>query len=539
MSEQWGPGGVEPPLTLESEHTVRSGGTSRSGRVAAGVVGVVLLLGGTLFAATQLGSSGPSNAEDAVRELLDAAANEDVLGLLAALDPGERDTLRGPAEDLFEELERLEVLAPGFDPSQISGVDLAFDDVTLRSEPVRDDLVRVHFTGGTVTSSYTGAELPVGAFVTDTMERFGGELPASSESETSDITEGEDTFLVARNGPDGWRVSIGYTIAEAARLDAGVPLTDGIAPEGADGPSEAVDQMLHAMADLDLRRVIALLAPGELGALQDYAGLFIDQAETDIAEATADADVRIDDLQLREDGDTVFVDAFALTVTVEGETLSLSTDGECFSVSGEMVDELEGSPFDEGPICGGNVGELYGEALDDAGFDSDPEVTLPEFPPFDTPEVGIVTVEVDGRHYVAPVATGLDAAVEMLRALERPHLDAFVAVVEGFFFAPFGFSTEFEEFEEVGEPIDEGWAPYPSTTVEGMQSTGFHDPDALRELVMMVAGDDEARASCIIGVLWSHDETVLVDLTDSWANGFDPGPEAQEALFGALERCSN
>ena len=33
--------------------------------------------------------------------------------------------------------------------------------------------------------------------------------------------------------------------------------------------------------------------------------------------------------------------------------------------------------------------------------------------------------------------------------------------------------------------------------------------------------------------------TVLVDLTDSWANGFDSGPEGQEALFGALERCSS
>ena len=535
MSEQWGPGGVEPPLTLESEQAVRTRAANKGGRVAAGVVGVVLLLGGTVFAVTQLGSSGPGSAEEAVRELLDAASNEDVLGLLASLDPGERDTLRGPAEDLFAELERLEVLAPGFDPSQIGGVDLAFDDVTLRSEPVRDDLVRVYFTGGTVTSSYTGTELPVGAFVTDTMERFGSEMPATAESETSDIVEDDDTFLVARNGPDGWRVSIGYTMAEAARLDAGVPLGAGIVADGAEGPSEAVDQMLHAMADLDLRRVIALLAPGEMGALQDYAGLFIDRAEAEIADATADFDVTIDDLELREDGNTVFVDAFGLTVTAEGETLTLSTDGKCFTASGDMVDELGDSPFADGPICGGNVGELYSDALDDAGFDSDPAVALPQFPPFETPEVGIVTVEVDGEHYVAPVATTLDAAVAVLGALERPHLDAFVEVVEGFFFVPFGFSTE---FEEVGEPVEPGWAPYPSTTtLEGMDPNGFHDPRVLQEIAMLVAGD-EAQASCIVEVLWSYDETVLFDLTDSWVNGSDPRPESQDALYGAVERCS-
>lgn len=105
---------VDAPLTLdtESEVTTKSG---IGGRVVAGVAGIVLLVAGTAFAVTQLGSSGPSTAEEAVAELFDAASDEDLLGLMAALDPGERDALRGPVEDLFGELERLEVLDDSFE----------------------------------------------------------------------------------------------------------------------------------------------------------------------------------------------------------------------------------------------------------------------------------------------------------------------------------------------------------------------------------------------------------------------------------------
>ena len=82
MSDQFGPGGddegpgamppppppppmtpVEAPLTLDTESEVSSR-SGIGGRVAAGIAGIVLLVAGTAFAVTQLGSSGPSTAED-------------------------------------------------------------------------------------------------------------------------------------------------------------------------------------------------------------------------------------------------------------------------------------------------------------------------------------------------------------------------------------------------------------------------------------------------------------------------------------------
>lgn len=566
MSDQWGPSGdgdapapVEPSLTLQSEQAVTTGGSRSGGRVVAGLLGVLVLLGGATFAVTQLGSSGPSSAEEAVRELLDAASDEDVLGLLAALDPGERDALRAPVEDLFGELERLEVLDDDFDLGGVAGIDLEFADVELREEAVRDDLVRVYFTGGTVTTGIRGGEMPLGGFVQDTLERFEADLTGVEESDTTEIPD-DGTFLVARNGSDGWRVSIGYTAAEYARLDAGLPLpAGGLAAVGADSPEAAVEGMLRAAAELDLAGVIARLSPGEMRALHDYAPLFLDQAQRMIDSETADAgvEVSIDDLELRSDtsGDrgTVFIDAIGVTVTFEGDTVTLAMRDGCVEVSGSLVDdELEGTPFEDGRVCGEDLTEGsddlfgFGDTLEDEGFEA-PE--LPELPPIEAPEIGISTARVDGQWYVAPIGSFLDGAVDALGVLERAHLDAIVQFVEDF---AFGFSEE--SFSEVGESIDggsdndegfdselgedlgddgetdsgSGFAPAPGTDV---------DIDALQGLALEAAGGDQAVADCAVGQLLGQPDQILLELIDAWEFDYEPSQTVQDAFFQALGTC--
>ena len=578
MSDQWGPGdgdagnpwarpdgpeaappAVEPPLTLETEQHVQTRSSGIGGRAVAGIIGVLILLGGTVFAVTQIGSSGPSSAEDAVRELLDAASDEDILGVLAALDPGERDALRQPVEDLFAELERLEVLDPAFELDGIPGVDLEFQDVQLRSTPVRDDLVRVYLTGGTMTSGVDGDQVPLGDFVEDTMARFGGDIADLESSETSDLAD-DTTFLVARNGPDGWRVSIGYTLAEVARVDAGLPLpASGIAPVGADSPEAAVQGMFQAIADLDLRGAISRLSPNELGALQDYAALFIDDAEASIDDATADVEVTIDDLTLRADesGDraSVFVETFGVTVTYEGESVSITTDGKCLTVGGPLVDEeLEGTPFTDGPVCADEMSDLYGDMLEESGLEAS-EIELPEFPALVTPEVGITTAKVDGDWYVAPASTYLDGVVSVLRVLERSHLEAFVDFVEEWFFG-FGFGIGAEEtFSEIGEslegeygeigellPDDGAFEEYPgaegpSTETTFEPGTGIVDQQVLEEIATALS-TDAAGMQCLLKALRLYDDALLFELTDSWVHDYEPSPEAQEALYSSLDTCS-
>ena len=77
-----------------------------------------------------------------------------------------------------------------------------------------------------------------------------------------------------------WYVSLFYSVAEAARgeLDVDVPDADqAIVPDGAGSPEEAVDQMIGAVADLDLEGAIATLEPDEFEALQRYAPMFLER----------------------------------------------------------------------------------------------------------------------------------------------------------------------------------------------------------------------------------------------------------------------
>ena len=491
------PGGqaaTVPVLTLESEtELTRSGGPG--GRVIAGIVGVLVLVGGTVFAVSQLASSGPESPEGAVSALLDAASDEDVVGLLAALDPSEREALQQPVEDLFGQLERLEVLDESFSLGGVGGVDVEFADVTFRTEPVRDDLARVYFTGGTVSGTIDGSQVPIGDFVSDTLDRFDADIDELDGAEESAIDD-TDVFLVARNGSDGWRVSIGYTLAEAARISAGLALPDAaVAPIGADSPEAAVEGLLTSAAEFDLRSVIARLSPGELGALHDYAGLFIDEAADEMAEASQDVDVSIDDLSLRSEasGDraSVFIDGFAVTVTTDELSTSVSYADECFSVDGDL-DELglEETSFADGPVCVDELPEAMEEFYESASYRStahfstgdettvhgpnvnDPngvvssgpeiDVEFPTLPATDYPTLGITTVRVDGQWFVAPVATTMDGMVAGLEALERSHLDAIV-----------------DFFEEQQRALEQAYTPqstYASTTTTTMAIGGGHDP---------------------------------------------------------------
>ena len=592
MSDQFGPGGddentgamppppppppppmspVEAPLTLDTEAEV----TSKSGiggRVAAGIAGIVLLVAGTAFAVTQLGSSGPSTAEGAVAELLDAASDEDVLGLMAALDPGERDALRGPIEDLFGELERLEVLDESFELSSVAGIDFEFSDVTYRTEPVRDGLARVYLTGGTVTTSVDGDDLPIGDFVSDTVERFGGEVSDLSATETTDIFEpdADEMFLVARDGGDGWRVSIGYTIAEAARIDAGQPIpTDVIDPVGADSPEDAVRGLVDAAADLDLRGMIARLSPNEFRALQEYAALALGPVESEIDGARDDVQLEVEELRLRSDGSgdraTVFVDGFAVDATLDGETVSISYLDGCLDIQGDVVGEffsffLGGaeSPFADGPVCGDDLESLgadgFGAGGLDQGFEeefgADFESPFTAFGDLETPSVGIATERVDGEWFVAPVASGLDATVAFVEVIDRSHLDAMVDFVESFFFGfgfgldgtfegDFGFDEDLliEEFDETeGLP-----APTPTIVPGAPGADADFDQDQLdnEALVELVSGfaTSETMAECMLSELQALDDFLRYDLIDAYLYNYEPDPESAAAFDDILAGC--
>lgn len=562
MSDQWGPGAednepltpspppppppIESILTLDDETEITRVSRGVGGRAIAAIVGVVLLVGGTMFAVTQAGGSGPGSAEAAVAELLEAASDEDVLGLLAAIDPGERDAMRGPVEDLFAELERLEVLDESFELTGIAGVDLEFNDVTFRTEAIRDGLARVYLTGGTVTGSFNSDELPIGSFVEDTLDRFGGDISGISETETSDIVEGEEMFLVAHEGADGWRVSIGYSIAEAARLDADLPFPagEGVEPIGADSPEAAVEGMVTALTDLDLRGMIARMSPGEFGALHEYAGLFLDDAEAALASVEGDVDLTVDDLDLRSETSggraSVYVDGFSVTITIDEGTITVGYADQCVTIDGDLP-ELDDLPFD-GPLCQDDAGRMYEDAMEELQGTTGLDLDLPELPTFDAVDIGITATQHDGEWYVAPIATGLDGTVDMIGALERRDLDAIVDFVEAAISSfTEAFTPPFEDldrgFDSSGDSFDFGeddFAP-PVEDLDGVD--GVVDYAGLGQMLAGVFPEDAATRDCMYFELIYGEPALVNELITAYQADTEPSTEAQQLLLDARSNC--
>lgn len=547
-----------PPgmVSLDSETEVRSGG--RGGRLAAGALGVLLLGGGVAFAAAQVvGEDGPSSPEAAVAEMFDAIGDEDVLGMLATLDPGERDALSGPVEDLFEQLERLEVLDDSFDLTGVPGVDLEFSGLELEVQEIRSDLARVHLMGGTASYALDTDQIPVGEFLADTFDRFGIEYRGiqDSDSDVMDPSEAGDTFLVARDTGDGWRVSLGYTAVEAARLEmgAGIPTSGaGLTPIGADSPEAAVEGFLRAAAGIDIEGMVARLSPSELRAVHDYWPVLTGDAQLP-TRADVPADIELVDLRLRsstdDDRGRVFVDSIGVDVVTEDFEGGATVADGCIEVRGDDIREtFEEAELDlpEGPICQEDIEALLEDATGEMGGMGMLGLGgLEGLAPGagETPELGITVVRIDGGWFVTPIGTWADLGIALLETVDREDLDAMVDAVEEFFgggffgggmlgggFVPPGMTDdfeEFEEFEEVGEPVGGGTAP----------GTGSDLDATLAEMVAVFTGDPDV-ATCTLDQLRMGAPTdVLWELADAYVLEYEPSAEAQEALFGALSNC--
>src|SRR5690606_21118682 len=218
---------------------------------------------------------------------------------------------------------------------------------------------------------------PVGDFLADTFERFGVEYQGvqESDSDTLDPEEAGETFVVVRDTGDGWRISLGYTAAEVARMRSGAPVPAagaGLAAIGADTPEEAVEGFLQAAAGIDIEGVVARLSPGELRALHDYWPVLVDSGDLPSA-ADVPADIELTDLSLRSstDGDRgqVFIDSIGVDVVAEDFEGGATIADGCVDVRGDIRDELDDAEIDlpDGPICRDDIEAIMEEATEEMG----------------------------------------------------------------------------------------------------------------------------------------------------------------------------
>lgn len=404
MSEQRS-GGQPPPEGTSGgalpAYPVRAGRRRRGPLLTGVAVAVAAVLGATTFALASSAGDPPADPEAAVEALFAAVEDRDVLGVLDSLAPAERASLQPFVEDLAEELKRLDVLSDDLELGSVDGFELDVRDLTLSSRELAEGIAVVSIDGGALSTTVRPEEVPLGDVVREWIGDAGGGL--DEVTTTTDLVDGERVELVVVED-DGWHVSLGYTLAEAARVAAGAPLPDfgaGVAPAGADSPEGVVEAVVQAGTELDVERLIALLAPGEASALHDYAPLFLPEAEAAIAEvrAATSFDISVDDLQteVERDGDvaSVRITAFAVSGQIDGEPFSVSSDGECVHVSAAGIDEEQ---------CPGDLGATAG-----------PLPGLNE-------ESALVVVEVDGVWYLSPVRTVTEGALAFLGILEPQDL---------------------------------------------------------------------------------------------------------------------
>ncbi len=439
--------------------------------VGSAVLAVLAVGAAGIFAVANLTRAAVGGADtpaDLGTELLQAIEAEDVLGVIDVLVPGERQTLGDPFVDVIMELQRLEVLADA-DLSQIAGLDIELSNEVVRTKLTNvDDIVNIAMSAD-VEVRVDGAQLPLGALVTDNLPD-----DAVAELQGTRITENDqfDISLTAVLEDGRWYFSLLHTVAELARADLDnveIPL-EGVGHDGASTPEDAVNQFLDRIEELDLTGLIRALDPAEAAALQRYAPLFLEDAQR--AADEVGLNLTIGDRSFRAEGSggqrTVSFDGLSIEGSIDGDTVSFAFDGDCVTA------EADGERVEQCGSIGGlsDVDDMFGDA---------PEIThlieVVQAAFADMEPVGLELRSRDGAWFVSPIASVTDALLAMLRALDRQELDEIIGAVEpatdAFVDGIFGrfdeFYTDEYDYEELSPiddtlPWDELPMPEPSDT---------------------------------------------------------------------------
>ena len=420
---------IEPTeLTLAPAPYVTPAPAKRPRRLAAGVA--VLAMGAGAFGVLALSAGdGAESPEEAVEAMFDAIDNEDVIGVLEALDPAERQILRPAIEETGEQAKRVELASEDLDLRKVRGIEVNVEGLTFTTEALGDGMTAVDLTGGTVSSATDLDRMPFGATIRDILDEDVRDTGSREDRKSSDDIELAGVRLVATESGAGWHVSALYSIAEQIRLEADPPrpvpdFGNGIAAEGAASPEAAVREAIDAAVKLDVRRLIELTPPGEAAVLHDYGPMLVDDAEADGPVDGADIEVTGLELETADGSDgtkVVSAASFDVKFTDDYSTTTWAYDGTCTTTTYDY----------EGDPSGDEGGTYEGGGILTAP--SDPETikvcdgeqgALAAYSPlslltFSAPGswLHVVTEAHDGQWFVSPTRSILETTVGGLRSL--------------------------------------------------------------------------------------------------------------------------
>ncbi len=445
-----------------------------------GVIAVLAIGAAGVFAVSQMsadnegGAASPEELGDAVMESID---QEDFLGVIDLLLPGERETFAEPLSEMVDELQRLEVVSDGASLEGIDGFDVTLDSRSVEVATTNvDDIANITMTAD-ATVTVNGDELPVGELLTDNFGDAFGEMEGVEETD-SGLEFSLPLTAVERDGR--WYISAMYAAAETARQRAGfdeIP-AEGVVPHGGDSPEGAVEVLLDGVEQRDLSAIIGGINPNEAEALQRYAPLFLGDAQDALDEIPATMEFTGTEYEVSGDGSTrsVILTAAHLAGEVRdpndesAETVSFTVDyaDGCYQVEtqGESIDTCAGGATGDLSDVEDALGEFgAGEAFDELR-------ALWEDILADYEQPGITVKQVGGEWYVSPIATGFDQFFALSHALDRDELErAADAITEAVGSIDEVYNDELADLG-TGTTTDSGSGTAPADTAPGNAGPG-------------------------------------------------------------------
>ena len=382
-------------------------------RILAVAVASVLIVGAGAGTAIGLsgGSGGSASPAQAVNALLSAAQNSDLLGALDAIAPGERAAVEPGLVTFIHQMQRLDVLSSGADPSRVPGLSFRFSGIQTSTQLLEPTIAAVTITHGTMTSGANFAKLPLGSFVTGLT---GGLVGKPSSSTAQSAATGRSAIATVKDG-GSWYVSLGYTIAvDSLRSGGGTgaPPSPSLAvqPTGATTPEGAVSDFLDSLAALNLSAMIADLAPGEMAALRSYAPMFLSKANAELARVRGVVKLKISvpSMSTQALGSMTLVKVSKLVLRESSRGTTITINGHCTTETnlGHSTTTCNGLGGSQSilKLLPSNVQSIL-QRLSHA-----------------RPDEGIATVEEGGKWYISPVATLLQAVNAVVAELQPSDL---------------------------------------------------------------------------------------------------------------------
>ncbi|MEL6981095.1 MAG: hypothetical protein AAFO29_01595 [Actinomycetota bacterium] len=261
-----------------------------------GLIATVVLLAGLGGFAVWRALSAPGGAatpEEAAAEVFEAADSEDLLGIVEAMLPSEREAMVEPMTDIMIELARLDVLSDeAINGDQVNAdvSGLSFD-IPAEGEPgalvydveplgTSENIQWVTVTDGLLTATFDPdqARELLGDRLGDLVDEMDTSSGGGLETETVDLGEeyrnGEPLQFAVVEEDGSWYFSLWYTVAGFATDFEEPDLGRALNPIGADSGEAAAAQFLQDLIVLDITGAMTMLDPEEFRAAYDYWGEF-------------------------------------------------------------------------------------------------------------------------------------------------------------------------------------------------------------------------------------------------------------------------